>query len=222
MKCGSASQEYTSTERETPAAKSAFPFYTVNRKTKTATIHLIAKNGYIHYWKVPCDEKSTDIARNAIPFLKKIFPFEVTGARGRKKVTKNGISVAVAWMKIIHRTLDFPCAVRCRNHDWFDYTHNNIYVEWDDSAKQDLFERQTSYYGRLATAGAKEIVASQAEGQLTCDPSACSEEVRDIFREAQRLPARNVRPSGWGDDHQPRSGMSRMSQGFTMLNDENG
>ena len=133
------------------------------------------------------------VPQAALSLLKKAFPFQVTGTRN-KRLTANGICLATCWMKIQYDTLELPSIVRCRNHDWLDWTNSNIFVEWDDAASQRIFEEKSSYLKRLLSNHAREVATARYGAPIYQSTDA---DVRAIFTDAQRLPARPTRPSGY-------------------------
>ncbi len=182
------------------SATSTFPQIHFNRKKDVATFFLTARNGFRHRVKVPAV---------ALPLLKKAFPFECTGSRGKKTLTKNGVNLAKVWVAYFLRLVDctVPYKVRCKNSNWLDWTIGNIFPEFDDvQAKQQTFEDQTSYQRRLISNKGREILlARYAENFYSTSYVNASPEVREIFAEAQKLAGYPSRPSGYGFDSEKPS-----------------
>lgn len=116
-------------------------------------------------------------------------PFQISGRT--KKVTKSDIDLCTAWVKVYSLNEKLPHIVRCRNHDWLDWGHGNIWIEWDEQRAQARFERQNSYVGNrlpesaIQTAFAK---ATTTRIHVFTDP-----DIAAIFEEAARRPAQSTR-----------------------------
>ena len=166
-----------------------FPQYTVTNDV--AIIGFKARNGYTHRITVPTDG-SGDFRTDALAFLRRCWPFSVAGTQ-HKKLIRNNTHLAELWANFVYANSKTHGIVRCRNHNWFDWTNGNIYLwvptEEESAHIQETAERRAAHV-RL-TSPAREIALVRKYGHQSVPiHSGCDPEVADIIREAQRIPAR--------------------------------
>jgi hypothetical protein len=173
-------------------------FPRVTRKNNIAYIPLFAANGYRHVLKVPADG-SADIAANALPFLKSLWPFTVSKGGKRKKIVKDGLYLHDLWLKKIWAKSATQVKAYCRNHNWLDWTDLNIFAMWRNRRDQLTFETRTSFQRSLITDTGADILGARAaygpKIYVSSDP-----EIAKIFADAQIVPVQSVRPHGYDSD----------------------
>jgi hypothetical protein len=168
-----------------------FPTYTI--ENGVATIAIKVRNGYIHEIKVPTDGSGT-YATDALAFLKRCWPFEVTGVE-RKKLKRNGQHLAEVWARFFFSRREFTGKVRCKNHDWLDWTGGNLFFHIPNAEerqrKQATLERQNAFLSNRIGEVGLEILQTRKYGRdLIPIPYGTDPDVAEIFREAQMVPAR--------------------------------
>src|SRR5713101_7746421 len=133
-----------------------FPPYRV--ANKVASIELKAKNGYVHTLRVACDGSDTPSSKNALPLLKRLWPFWVSKGGRYKKAYKTinregrssyNVPLHVFWMSLVYNTVDFPHKPKCKTHDWLDWADGNIFIESNEVQSQRVFEEQSLFHSRF-------------------------------------------------------------------------
>jgi hypothetical protein len=174
-----------------------FPAYSV--KHGIAVIELRARNGYIHRFRVDAAD---------IPFLHLCWPFTVSAGGKRKKVIKwvgkQKIELHTVWLMHRHglrSRWDFSRKPKCRNHDWLDWTQDNIYLP---KVNHEAESRREAYMSNRLTGAAKEMLYARMCGQYHPIPSD-DPEIVWAFQDAARMPSRSVRDTGCGADLDEKS-----------------
>jgi hypothetical protein len=173
-----------------PQTVPAFPPVII--KDGIAVFPFRSANGYVHPIRVPAA---------ALDFLKRCWPFELSGSRGKKRLTKNDIDLCEAWMKISANDLDIHTHAHKGWLDWSTVT----YTKDDAKARQQTFEDETNFNRCLLTAENSDELCMAYNGlqqtpdpaDYPSDPAFCTAyDVARIFADAQKMNARPGRTVG--------------------------